>query len=150
MSSSLAKQSQEWGIFYIRTAVTGCHAQGKRVFFAFSRIKQGNIGHNWKWNLIWCNLVSVLISDIYFLFSNGLLNVFGNKDYMKKHFSLMIFVFKSNWLYISFIRSLVVYAYGLLKPYLSTHLNLYIKLLDCFVLQHSVFKHLKNFIKRFI
>jgi hypothetical protein len=33
--------------FYIRTAVTGCHAQGKE-FFAISRIKQGNIWHNWK------------------------------------------------------------------------------------------------------
>ena len=47
MSSSHAKQSQQWGIFYIRTAVTGCHAQGKE-FFAISRIKQGNIWPNWK------------------------------------------------------------------------------------------------------
>ena len=35
MSSSHAKQSQQWRIFYIRTAVTGCHAQGKEFFCYF-------------------------------------------------------------------------------------------------------------------
>ena len=108
MSSSHAKQSQQWRIFYIRTAVTRCHAQGKE-FFAISRIKQVNIWHNWKWNIIWWYLSdSFLFHEDYCCLEHRILNMKTTRNNI-----LMNFVVRSK-------GYLVVYAYELSLIFLSS------------------------------
>ena len=135
MSSSHAKQSQQWRIFYIRTAVTRCHAQGKE-FFAISRIKQGNIWHNWKWNIIWWYLShSFLFQEDYCCLEHRILNMktalvplalvlwFVCTCAFAKPFPKIVPIAKLDILMNFVVKSkgyLVVYAYGLSLIFLSS------------------------------
>ena len=62
------------GNFLHKNSCYGLPCTRKRVFFAISRIKQGNIWPNWKWNIIWWNWNKILI--IWFFTFSGLL-LFG-------------------------------------------------------------------------
>ena len=76
MSSSHAKQSQQWRIFNIRTAVTGCHAQGKEFFCYFKNKTRKYLAQlEMKHNLVKFKLYDTYL--ILFFFRKIIILLFG-------------------------------------------------------------------------
>ena len=81
----------------------------EKSFFAISRIKQENIWHNWKWNIIWWYLSdSFLFHEDYCCLEHRILNMKTTRNNI-----LMNFVVRSK-------GYLVVYAYELSLIFLSS------------------------------